>query len=73
VEQLAGVDAAGWLRGSEQEGVGRITLADLPHRMLAHDRAHARELVELLEAIAPATAELAALRSFGDGRLNEAD
>lgn len=67
VERLAGVDAAGWHREGEQEGAGRITLADLPHKMLAHDRAHARELVELLEAIAPGTAAIGALRAFADG------
>jgi hypothetical protein len=67
VERLAGVDAAGWRRGGEQGGAGRITLADMPEKMLAHDRAHARELVELLEAIAPGASELDALRAFGDG------
>lgn len=66
VERLAGVDPDGWHRRGEQEGAGRISLADLPYKMLAHDRAHARELVELLEAIAPGTAQLGALRAFGD-------
>jgi hypothetical protein len=66
VERLAAVDAAAWRRGGEQEGVGRITLADLPHKMLMHDRSHARELVELLEVIAPASPEVGPLRAFGD-------
>jgi len=37
-------------RAGEQEGVGAVTLGDLPARMLAHDRGHAAELAELLEA-----------------------
>jgi hypothetical protein len=64
-ERLAGVDAAAWQRRGEQEGVGRVVLAELPHQMIAHDRAHARELVDLLEAIAPGTSEIEALRAFG--------
>jgi hypothetical protein len=67
VERFARVDAAGWQRRGEQQGAGRIVLADLPHKMIAHDRAHARELVELLEVIAPGAVELDALRVFGDG------
>jgi DinB superfamily len=66
VERLADVDSAAWQREGEQEGAGRISLADLPYRMLAHDRAHAGELVELLEAIAPGTPQLGALRVFAD-------
>jgi hypothetical protein len=67
VARLAEVDDAGWDRRGEQEGAGPIRLADLPHKMLAHDRSHAGELVELLEAIAPLTPELGALRAFHDG------
>jgi hypothetical protein len=38
-------------RAGEQEGAGRVMLADLPAKMLAHDRSHAAELAELLEAL----------------------
>jgi hypothetical protein len=67
LERLARVDAAGWQRRGEQEGAGRIVLADLPSRMIAHDRAHARELADLLEAIAPGAVEIGALRAFAEG------
>jgi hypothetical protein len=31
--------------------MGRVTLGDLPAKMIDHDRSHAAELAELLEAI----------------------
>src|SRR5262249_53963484 len=35
-------------RAGQQEGVGRVTLADLPRRILDHDRAHLNEIADLL-------------------------
>jgi hypothetical protein len=45
---LRSVDRTGWTRAGEQEGVGRITLLDVPRMMLRHDRSHAAEIGALL-------------------------
>jgi hypothetical protein len=65
VEQLARLDAAAWQRQGEQEGCG-------PDRAggpaAPDDRARPRprtKVVDLLEAIAPGTGEIDALRAFG--------
>ncbi len=52
-------------RSGRQDGVGRVSLADLPRLMLAHDRSHAGELAGLLGEILPGHPALAALRAFG--------
>ncbi len=52
-------------RSGRQEGVGRVSIGDLPRLMLAHDRSHASELADLLGEIAPGHPALAALRAFG--------
>ena len=38
-------------RGGMQEGVGRVTLRDIPMRMLDHDAAHRKEIEELALAL----------------------
>jgi hypothetical protein len=43
-------DEAG-ARAGEQEHVGRVTLGEIPAKMLAHDRGHAAELQALLDAV----------------------
>jgi hypothetical protein len=50
-QRLAAVDSGDWLRGGTQERVGEITLHEIPKAMLAHDRAHANELVNLLRGL----------------------
>jgi hypothetical protein len=48
-----------WARAGEQEGVGRISLYDLPGKMADHDHSHAAELVELVEELgAPLAAQI---------------
>jgi hypothetical protein len=42
------VEASAWSRSGTQEGVGRLTLLDLPRMMLEHDRSHAAEIADLL-------------------------
>jgi hypothetical protein len=37
-----------WTRGGTQEGVGRLTLAEVPGMMLRHDRQHADEIAALV-------------------------
>jgi len=40
-----------WTRAGTQEGVGHLTLADLPRMMLQHDRAHAAEIAALVAEV----------------------
>ena len=42
---LRGVSEAGWSRSGVQEGVGEVTLADLPRLMRDHDGSHRAEIV----------------------------
>jgi molybdopterin synthase sulfur carrier subunit len=46
---LGSVSAAAWSRSGTQEGVGRVTLADVARAMVSHDRAHQAEI----DALAP--------------------
>ena len=41
---LRGVSEAGWSRGGVQEGVGEVTLADIPRLMRDHDGSHRAEI-----------------------------
>ena len=38
-------------RSGTQEGIGRVTLRDIPMRMLDHDATHRKEIEELVRAI----------------------
>jgi hypothetical protein len=48
LEALRGLCAAQWDRSGSQEGVGRVTLADIPRMMAEHDRAHGDEIADLI-------------------------
>jgi hypothetical protein len=48
VDRLRAVPLAAWKRVGHQDGVGRITLADVPRMMADHDRSHTEEIRELL-------------------------
>jgi len=45
---LRSLPASDWSRGGTQEGVGRVTLRDLPRLMAEHDDSHRREIEDLL-------------------------
>lgn len=45
---LRSVDAAAWDRAGRQEGVGHITLRDVPRMMREHDDSHRAEIAALL-------------------------
>ncbi len=60
--QLRRVTEPQWRHSGTQEGVGRLSLSDLPKMMIEHDRSHLRELVELLEEVLPAASALARLK-----------
>jgi hypothetical protein len=50
VAALRRVPDAAWTRGGTQEGVGRITLCDVPAMMDGHDAAHRAEILEWVRA-----------------------
>ena len=45
---LGEVSGDDWSRGGVQDGVGPVTLADLPRMMLEHDEGHRAEILALL-------------------------
>ena len=51
LEALRALSPSDWRRSGAQEGVGHVTLADIPRMMVAHDRSHETELAGLLEEI----------------------
>lgn len=59
---LSALTAADLGRTGVQEGVGAVSLGDVPRMMLAHDRGHLHEIADLLAAIAPEHAALPRLR-----------
>jgi len=57
-ENLAALRAlapAEWELAGEQEGVGRVSLADIPRMMAEHDASHRREIEALLAELGGAT------------------
>jgi hypothetical protein len=51
VEALRRASRSDWKRRASQEGVGRITLEDLPRQMARHDAAHTQEIANLLASL----------------------
>ncbi len=51
VETLRSVTPADWNRPAVQDGVGLISLADLPRKMAEHDRSHTSDVAALLEEL----------------------
>jgi hypothetical protein len=51
LEALLALTDAQRSRGGRQEGVGRVTLRDIPMRMLEHDSSHRKEIEELVLAL----------------------
>lgn len=66
VSALARVPAGRWLSGGIQEGVGYVTLAELPERILGHDRAHVLELAALLDELRPESPMIGELHAWAD-------
>ena len=51
VEVLRSASRPDWKRLASQEGVGRITLEDLPRQMARHDASHTRDIAGLLASL----------------------
>jgi len=49
---LLALEDGAWERGGVQEGVGKITLRDIPRMMHEHDLSHRREIDALLQELA---------------------
>jgi hypothetical protein len=57
LEALARLSPSEWKRAGAQEGVGRVTLDDIPRMMVEHDRGHGVEIAGLLAEIRGAMPE----------------
>lgn len=51
LEALRRLSGDEWDRAGSQEGVGRVTLADIPRLMAEHDRSHGDEIADLLALV----------------------
>jgi hypothetical protein len=51
LETLRRLRRADWKRAGSQEGVGRVSLADVPRMMAAHDRSHGADVAEILAIV----------------------
>lgn len=51
VQALREIAPADWRRTGEQEGIGTVSLADLPRMMAEHDREHGIEIAELVREL----------------------
>ncbi|HKA87515.1 MAG TPA: DinB family protein [Haliangiales bacterium] len=60
---LAGLAPADLERAGVQEGVGPLTLGDVPRMMVDHDRGHLAEIAEILALYAPGHPALPRLRA----------
>jgi len=49
---LRSLEAEAWQRAGVQEGVGKVTLGDVPRMMHEHDLSHRREIEGLLQELA---------------------
>jgi hypothetical protein len=51
LEALRRLRRSDWKRSGSQEGVGRITLADIPRLMAEHDRSHGADVADILAIV----------------------
>lgn len=67
LRRLRAVPADRWGRSGRQEGVGTVTLSQMPRRMLDHDFAHCNEIADLLSDLSPRHPLIAGLRALAQG------
>jgi hypothetical protein len=53
IAALPEIDSAMWSRSGAQEGVGSVSLCDIPNFMLQHDSAHKAEIEAWKNSVAP--------------------
>ncbi|MGA8261855.1 MAG: DinB family protein [Arenicellales bacterium] len=53
VSTLRALSSEAWLRRGEQEGVGPVSLCDIPAMMAEHDESHRSEISEWIKASGP--------------------
>jgi hypothetical protein len=64
LRRLRAVSGEEWARSGRQEGVGTVTLAEIPRRMLDHDFAHLNEIADLLSDLLPRHPMIDGLRAL---------
>ncbi len=69
LERLRSLTSASLARAGVQDGVGAITLSEIPLMMAHHDRAHAEELADLLTHLGGAPTAISALRHHAEATL----
>ena len=52
LDALAAIEGKTWDRGGTQEGIGRVTLRDIPRMMHEHDESHRAEIEALMTDLA---------------------
>ena len=67
MRRLGAVASEAWARCGRQEGVGAVSLAEMPGRIVDHDRAHLNEIADLLADLVPAHPMIAELRGLAQG------
>jgi uncharacterized damage-inducible protein DinB len=67
LRRLAGVASEAWALRGRQEGVGAVSLAEMPGRIVDHDRAHLNEIADLLSDLVPAHPMIGELRALAQG------
>jgi hypothetical protein len=67
LRRLRSISGEEWVRSGRQEGVGTITLAEIPRRMLDHDLAHLNEVADLLSDLLPRHPMIDGLRALAQG------
>jgi len=63
LEALRKLSRADWKRSGSQEGVGCVSLDDIPRMMTEHDRSHGTEIAHLIAEIRGGAAEAVPFRS----------
>src|SRR5438477_12260062 len=64
---LGAVASEAWARCGRQEGVGAVSLAEMPGRIVDHDRAHLNEICDLLADLVPAHPMVAGPSALAQG------
>jgi hypothetical protein len=67
LRRLDGIASEAGARRGRQEGVGTVSLAEMPGRIVDHDCAHVNEIAGLLSDLVPAHPMIGELRALAQG------